>query len=511
MLRKSLLLGLSLSSLTVFGQGVDPAQVLTDGLKANESLIDFIEPRSCKMGIINQCNKPLNAKEIQKLKSLILNLDVWKEEAFEKLLPEMNVLGDTRVSLKRGTRFSIKTQNVLSNKFLEISYNPEDPKAIEFTQKVKVATVTRLVLLDNFLRLTNTLNKATKIRSILLSDLHAEGRIIKDFYELAMNEKTWKETQRGVDFLKKAQKFNSTQKRGLTDSYYTQYLENSYTGKRMKEKDMLVRLKASFIFNNSSNEARFFEHMDDAVFNISKDFGNAAGKFQSRDGKLKALARNPESMKKLKAKLKPMDILFEKTPFRLTDKFIPGYYGHVAIWLGTPQELMGMKINYKGKMIPLLDHPTILPYLEKMSRGQLVVEALREPGVTMNTLEHFMDIDDFLAIESTQNEDKAELILRTIQQVGKPYDFNFDVETESEIVCSELIYAVFKNIEWPLDKTMGRFTISPDHVALKSLDNCFSPTVMFVDGKEIENNKAAELKRVLKEAGVSYKPSGTCR
>ena len=28
------------------------------------------------------------------------------------------------------------------------------------------------------------------------------------------------------------------------------------------------------------------------------------------------------------------DILLEKTPFRLTDKLIPGYWGHAAVWIG---------------------------------------------------------------------------------------------------------------------------------------------------------------------------------
>ena len=33
--------------------------------------------------------------------------------------------------------------------------------------------------------------------------------------------------------------------------------------------------------------------------------------------------------------LRAGDILLEKTPFRLTDKLIPGYWGHAAVWIGT--------------------------------------------------------------------------------------------------------------------------------------------------------------------------------
>ena len=37
--------------------------------------------------------------------------------------------------------------------------------------------------------------------------------------------------------------------------------------------------------------------------------------------------------------LRPLDILLEKTPFRRTDMFIPGHFGHVAIRTGAEAEL----------------------------------------------------------------------------------------------------------------------------------------------------------------------------
>ena len=39
-----------------------------------------------------------------------------------------------------------------------------------------------------------------------------------------------------------------------------------------------------------------------------------------------------------------LDILFEKTPFRLTDKLIPDHCGHVAIWTGTQADLIELNI-----------------------------------------------------------------------------------------------------------------------------------------------------------------------
>jgi hypothetical protein len=115
-------------------------------------------------------------------------------------------------------------------------------------------------------------------------------------------------------------------------------------------------------------------------------FGNTMGMFASRRGKLVSLSSDEKAS--IAAKLKPLDILLEKTPFRLTDKFIPGHYGHVAIWTGTEIEL---------KALGLWDHPLIQKHQDAIKNGHHIIEALR-PGVKINTLDDFLNIDDFLAL-----------------------------------------------------------------------------------------------------------------
>ena len=89
----------------------------------------------------------------------------------------------------------------------------------------------------------------------------------------------------------------------------------------------------------------FASMKDDAVHEASKLFGNTVGLVQTRHGKLHGNAR---VVKDLKSQMKPLDVLLERTPFRLTAQFIPGYFGHVAIWVGTPDEI---------KAMGLWDHP----------------------------------------------------------------------------------------------------------------------------------------------------------
>lgn len=188
---------------------------------------------------------------------------------------------------------------------------------------------------------------------------------------------------------------------------------------------------------------------------ISKIFGNLSGSIRWREG---YLANNEAANQELKLKLKPMDILLEKTPFALTDKFIPGHFGHVALYLGTKAEL---------ETLGIWDHPSLEPYKHDIENGKVILEAVRS-GVRLATLEEFMNIDEIAILRKNdilqKNDDLYEAVLRGMLQIGKDYDFNFDVETLDKIVCSELIYLVFGNVAWPTKYQLQRNTISPDDV-----------------------------------------------
>lgn len=222
---------------------------------------------------------------------------------------------------------------------------------------------------------------------------------------------------------------------------------------------------------------------------FSKIFGNTMGLVQTRHGKLYQKFKAEQEIRK---QLKPLDILLEKTPFRLTDKIIPGYYGHVAIWLGTEAEL---------KALELWDHPMVKPHQEAIREGKSVLEALRH-GVVLNDLAQFMDIDDFASLRHKDLKPSAskETLLRCFQQIGKEYDFNFDVETLDKIVCSEIVYHTFIDLNWPTEKTLGRSTISPDNVANKALkQEKLKPVILYIDGQACQHKIQDRFTQLLEE------------
>jgi len=109
-----------------------------------------------------------------------------------------------------------------------------------------------------------------------------------------------------------------------------------------------------------------------------------------------------------------------------------------------------------------------------------------------------MNIDDLLVLRDQRilsKDYQRNAAITAVQQLGKEYDFNFDVMTHERIVCSELAYVVFPDLDWPLAQTLGRYTISPDNVAQLAMGEMpiFSPIIMYRDGKREEDQLQEKL------------------
>lgn len=230
------------------------------------------------------------------------------------------------------------------------------------------------------------------------------------------------------------------------------------------------------------------ELKDQGVFVPSMLFGNAVGLVESRRGKLDA---QPELEARVSGALRAGDILLEKTPFRLTDSSIPGHWGHVAIWIGTPGEL---------RELGIWEHPVVRRHHREIESGRSVVEALRS-GVKMNPLQHFMNIDDLAVLRepTMPAAQRAQVIVQALRQVGG-YDFNFDAVSTDRIVCSELVYHVYNHHHWPTARHLGRVTISPDNVALRALPgDILDVVLLFHDGQAVEGDLPEFMARLLKK------------
>ncbi|MDD3598438.1 YiiX/YebB-like N1pC/P60 family cysteine hydrolase, partial [Sulfuricurvum sp.] len=75
-----------------------------------------------------------------------------------------------------------------------------------------------------------------------------------------------------------------------------------------------------------------------------------------------------------------------------------------------------------------------------------------------------------------------------LSNYGKKYDFDFNVNTTETIVCSELVYVAYPQIDFMTKKVLTSFTISPDDIAKMASGDKKAPlelTFFAHDGKKV--------------------------
>jgi hypothetical protein len=251
----------------------------------------------------------------------------------------------------------------------------------------------------------------------------------------------------------------------------------------------VVGRKLGFLTGVTTDTLNGMEREGVSLFSMV--FGNAVGLVETRKGKL---YNKGDVLTDVSSNLVAGDILLEKTPFRLTDKMIPGYWGHAAVWVGSESEL---------KELGIWDNPVVARYRDEIRSGRLVVEALRS-GVEMNTLQHFLNIDSIgiLRRPDQSREARANTVIQALRQVGKPYDFNFDVESKGRVYCSKLVYLSYSGIDWPTKKSLGRTTFTPDDVAVRAAkDGPLQLVTFYHDGQRVNDAPTIRMAELMGVAG----------
>ena len=381
-----------------------------------------------------------------------------------------------------------------------IQINPNDESGQSVIKKVKLGLTFALLLYDNYLVAVAPFEEHNKLRYIINEsgiDPEVEGylRVVSESYT---DRKKMQRLIKAIEFISKIEQWESDHPKSdlVQSDPDNQYLNMmiygspSYTEIRKNsslETESMFSINRINIFKNKiEDNIRLIS--SDATNQVSKMFGNAAGIIVARRGKLDELPKEKQS--EIIANLQPLDILLEKAPFRLTDYLIPGYWSHVALWSGTEEELS--KLGVWDELPAIYNeaketyHYSGPDFQDAIRNGHMVIEALR-PGVQINTLQHFLNIDDLGVIRYNDLtlENKRSYLLNAFAQIGKSYDFNFDVESKNEIVCSELIYVSFDDLDWNTTKTVGRYTISPDNVAQNLAYDSFDAIILYLDGVEV--------------------------
>ncbi|MDD4889290.1 MAG: YiiX/YebB-like N1pC/P60 family cysteine hydrolase [Phycisphaerae bacterium] len=170
-----------------------------------------------------------------------------------------------------------------------------------------------------------------------------------------------------------------------------------------------------------------------------------------------------EQIDALAPKLKPGDVILERRNWYLSNAFLPGFWPHVALYVGTAADI---------EKLGLVDHPAIKKHRAlhtspaEDSQPRAIIEAVSE-GVILNSLHHSLHAD-YVAVLRPRVTDavKAEAIAYAFSRLGTPYDFNFDFDDATKLVCSEVIYQAYKgSLNFKMTRIMGRNTIPPIELA----------------------------------------------
>lgn len=252
----------------------------------------------------------------------------------------------------------------------------------------------------------------------------------------------------------------------LTDSLYRQLPKTN-------------TFKATFhrVYRNND---RLHAFLYNSAYIGSYCFGNLIGIFHSNSDPMK-------NASDLQPFLNPFDLVLMRSPNHLTNKFIPGYFGHVGIWLGNN----------------MVERYLVKPFEKHRKNGAEVVEVLRS-GVQISTLDEFADGETFLVIrpDRLSGKQKRTILANIRKQLAKAYDFNFDVESPEAITCTELVYLSYDFVDWKIRYTMQRCTISPDDLVFTALkDKNFNFPVYLEKGRATINPDSTFVRSLVGNTG----------
>lgn len=194
------------------------------------------------------------------------------------------------------------------------------------------------------------------------------------------------------------------------------------------------------------------------------------------------------SLAALREQLRPGDILLERRNWYLSNAFLPGFWPHAALYVGTPEDLTRLGWHADPRV---QKHWKAFVQPDEQGHPHVIIESVSE-GVVFTSLEHSMGGADSAAV-LRPNLDPAlirESIAEAFGHYGKPYDFDFDFFSTDKLVCTELVFRAYDGrIDFPLVDILGRRTMPAIELVRKFATECDRPGacfafVAFLDGDE---------------------------
>lgn len=193
------------------------------------------------------------------------------------------------------------------------------------------------------------------------------------------------------------------------------------------------------------------------VYGIQKSFASLMAELSVKPGHQPGLP--PKIDYQVRQALLPGDVILTRKEHVFTNYFLPGFWPHGALHLGTMETLRDIGLSEKQNFE---QHQEQLQSLDQNDPTR-ALEALKD-GVHLRTLASPLGADSIVVIRpSISRSHLAEALDRVLQHSGKPYDFDFDFTRSDRMVCTEVVYRAYDGIadlRFQLTKRAGRMTLS---------------------------------------------------
>lgn len=224
---------------------------------------------------------------------------------------------------------------------------------------------------------------------------------------------------------------------------------------------------------------------------------------------------SPAQIRASTAQMQPGDVMLQRREWYVSNVGLPGFWSHAALYIGSAEERRAYFADPEvrawvqaqgaadGELETLLRQRHPKAYARAIAlpaHGEVprVLEAISE-GVSFTSMEHSAAADSLVALRPRLSKtDKAQALLRAFGYAGRPYDFNFDFQTDASLVCTELVYkayepaAGFAGVRLQPQTIVGRLAVTANDVARAFDAEYGTPAqqwdmVLFLDGSERHN------------------------
>jgi len=210
-----------------------------------------------------------------------------------------------------------------------------------------------------------------------------------------------------------------------------------------------------------------------AVYALQESLGRGMAHVSMRPGHAPSLPRAIRA--EVVELLRPGDVLVVRKEFAATNYFLPGYWPHVALYLGTANDVhaiglaehehVGCRLSQLASATPLTAvlEPQLADAWAEGEPHPCVLEAMKD-GVRIRSVNSALNSDSVVVIRPRMDEKHiAHALAQGMMHEGKPYDFDFDFCYSHRLVCTEVVYRAYEGVagvQFDLRRHVGRFALA---------------------------------------------------